>query len=52
MFQKAIAGAGMPRYLSTDNDPLFLFHQWKANLRILAVDEINVFPCRIRSSSG
>jgi hypothetical protein len=27
----------MPRYLSSDNDPLYRFHQWQANLRILEV---------------
>ena len=31
---------GIPKYLSTDNDPLFLFHQWKANLRVLGISEI------------
>jgi putative transposase len=40
MFNKAVFGMGVPNYLSTDNDPLFLFHQWKANLRILEVEEI------------
>ncbi len=40
MFNEVILGAGLPQHLSTDNDPLFLFHRWKANLRILEVDEI------------
>ena len=44
MFNAAIAGAGVPKYLSTDNDPLFLFHQWKANLRVLRVDQIKTVP--------
>lgn len=44
MFQEAIAGAGLPKHLSTDNDPLFLFHLWKANLRVLGVDEIKTVP--------
>jgi hypothetical protein len=26
--------------LSSDHDPLFEFHRWKANLRVLDVDEI------------
>jgi transposase InsO family protein len=30
--------------LSSDNDPLFLYHQWQANLRILSVDEIKTVP--------
>ncbi len=44
MFNQAVAGMGVPKYLSTDNDPLFLFHQWKANLRVLDVDEIKTVP--------
>jgi putative transposase len=40
MFNQAIVGAGLPRHLSSDNDPLFKFQQWKANLRILEIDEI------------
>jgi putative transposase len=42
MFNRAIRGHGwLPKYLSSDNDPLFYkFHQWQANLRILEVTEI------------
>src|SRR5882724_10374663 len=40
MFQRAIRGQGLPKYLSSDHDPLFRFHQWKANLRVLEVTEI------------
>src|SRR5262245_53200837 len=32
MFKEAIRGAGLPRYLSSDHDPLYRFHQWQANL--------------------
>ena len=35
---------GIPKYLSTDNDPLFIFHQWQANLRALGVTEIKTVP--------
>ncbi len=35
---------GTPKYLSTDHDPLFKFHRWKANLRVLDVDEIKTVP--------
>src|SRR5207249_8012612 len=36
MFNRAIRGQRwMPKYLSSDNDPLYRFHQWQANLRIL-----------------
>ena len=40
MFNSAIYSKGVPKYLSSDNDPLFLYHQWQANLRILGTDEI------------
>ncbi len=44
MFNKAISRTGIPKYLSSDNDPLFEYHRWKANLNILAVDEIKSVP--------
>ena len=44
MFNHAISGADPPRYLSTDNDPLFRFHRWRANLSILDVEEIKSVP--------
>ena len=44
MFNHAISASDPPRYLSTDNDPLFRFHRWKSNLRILAVTEIKSVP--------
>ena len=45
MFNRAIRGQPrMPRYLSSDNDPLYRFHQWQANLRILEVTEIKSAP--------
>ena len=34
----------MPKYFSSDNDPLYRFHQWQANLRILEVTEIKSVP--------
>ena len=40
MFNRAIAHQHLPRYLSSDNDPLFRFHRWLANLRVLEVAEI------------
>ena len=44
MFNSAISSQGSPKYLSSDNDPLFLYHQWQANLRILGADEIKTIP--------
>ena len=45
MFNRAIAKQTPPKYLSSDNDPLFRFHRWRANLRILEVEEIKTIPC-------
>lgn len=44
MFNKIIAQKTPPKYLSSDNDPLFLFHPWQANLRILEIEEIKTLP--------
>jgi len=44
MFQRAIRGSALPKYLSSDHDPLYRFHQWHANLRILDVMEIKTVP--------
>ncbi|MHB8743225.1 MAG: transposase [Sulfuricaulis sp.] len=44
MFNQAISQAGTPRYLSSDNDPLFTFHRWRANLRILGAEEVKTVP--------
>jgi putative transposase len=45
MFNRAIRGQlRMPKYISSDNDPLYRFHQWQANLRILEVTEIKTIP--------
>ncbi len=44
MFAEAIAGMGSPKYLSRDNDPLFRFSRWKANLRILEIEEVKTIP--------
>ena len=44
MFNSAISSRGSPKYLSSDNDPLFLYHQWHANLRIPGADEVKTVP--------
>ena len=44
MFNKVIQGSNLPKYLSSDHDPLFRFHQWQANLRILGIKEIKTVP--------
>jgi len=49
MFNRAIARQSLPRHLSSDHDPLFRFHRWRANLRVLEVDEIKTIPGTPRS---
>jgi transposase InsO family protein len=44
MFNTAISTQGAPHYLSSDNDPLFQYHRWRANLRILEIQEIKSVP--------
>jgi putative transposase len=45
MFNSSIRGQlRMPKYISSDTDPLYRFHQWKANLRILDATEIKSIP--------
>ena len=44
MFNHAVAGERLPKHLSTDHDPLFRFHRWLANLRVLEIDEIKSVP--------
>ena len=44
MFNRATRGHTPPTYLSADHDPLYRFHQWQANLRILDVTEIKTVP--------
>jgi transposase InsO family protein len=44
MFNRATRGQPLPTYLSADHDPLYRFHQWQANLRILNVQEIKTVP--------
>jgi len=44
MFNTVISTQGAPHYLSADNDPLFRYHRWQANLRILEIQEIKTVP--------
>ena len=49
MFHRAIRGHSLPKRLSSDHDPLYRFHQWQANLRVLEVAEIKtVRTCHCR----
>ena len=44
LFNTAISTKGVPHYLSSDNDPLFRYYQWQANLRIMEIVEIKSIP--------
>jgi len=44
MFNKIITNRKLPKYLSTDNDPIFKFGRWQANLRILEIEHIKSVP--------
>jgi putative transposase len=56
MFNRAIRGQRwMSKYLSSHNYPLYRFHQWQANLRVLELTEIKsypTFPSPIHSWNG
>jgi putative transposase len=39
MFNTAISNKGVPKYLSSDNDPLFLYHQWHAPAHIRSLSD-------------
>ena len=44
MVNHAIRGLSRPTRLSSDHDPLYRFHQWRANLRVLQVPEVKSVP--------
>jgi putative transposase len=44
MFNHALSGQRLPKHLSTDHDPLFRFHRWRANLRVLEIEEVKTVP--------
>jgi putative transposase len=44
MFNNATSMQGWPVRISSDNDPLFQYHRWKANLRVLDIEEIKSIP--------
>jgi transposase InsO family protein len=44
MFNTAISPKGAPNFLCSDNDPLFRYHRWQVNLRIVDIQEIKTVP--------
>jgi putative transposase len=49
MFNQARCAQPLAKRLRTDHDPLFRFHRWRANLRILDIDELKSVPFVPRS---
>ena len=49
LFNRALGTQSLPKYVSTDHDPLFRFHRWRANLRVLNIREIKTVPFVPRS---
>jgi hypothetical protein len=49
MFNEARRAQPLPKRLSCDHDPLFRVHRWRANLRILDIEEIKCVPFMPRS---
>ena len=44
MFNQIHSQQPLPQHLSSDNDPLFKYHRWQANLRIMEIEEIKTVP--------
>ena len=44
MLINATKEQGWPERMSSDNDPLFRFHQWKSNMRVLGIEEVKSLP--------
>jgi len=44
MFSETASGQGWPEHISSHNDPLFQCHRWKANLRVLEIEEVKSLP--------
>ena len=44
MFNQSIRRRPTPKYLTSDHDPLYTFHRWRANLRILEITEVETLP--------
>jgi transposase InsO family protein len=44
LFNNAALGRARPERISTDNDPIFQYQCWKANLQILEIEQIKSLP--------
>ena len=50
MFNHAVPTQPLPKHGSTDHEPVFRFHLWLANLRVIEIEEVALFvpvshPC-------
>jgi len=52
MFNRATRGHTPPTYVSSDHDPLYRFHQWQVNLRILDRRRLRWTPRRTPPGRG
>jgi putative transposase len=44
IFGQAVSGKPLPKRVSSDHDPLFRFHRWLVNLRVLEIEKITSVP--------
>jgi putative transposase len=44
MFNRAVRGHPMPRFLSSDHNPLYRYHRWRANMRIRKITPVKNIP--------
>ena len=44
MFNRAVHDYPTPRFMSSDHDPLYRYHRWRANLRIREITEVKTIP--------
>jgi transposase InsO family protein len=44
MSNRAVHDHPTPRFISSDHDPLYRYHRWRANLRIREITEVKTIP--------
>src|SRR3954453_5692254 len=49
LFNQARCGQTLLKRISSYHDPLFRFHRWRANLRVLDIEELKSVPFMPRS---
>jgi hypothetical protein len=51
LFNASISTQNIPHYLSSDNDPIFRYNRWQANLWIPGINEIKSIPAVVSGDS-